>query len=585
MLAELTITNFAIIEHLHLRFASGLSIFTGETGAGKSIIIDAVSLLLGGRADSAVIRTGARQATVEGIFYLSPGERATLDPMLQQDALQNEDPNVLILAREIRRSGHNICRVNGRAVRLSAVETLGRCLVDIHGQSEHLSLLYERAHLDFLDRYGGLQDERAALSEQVHALRELRRELADLSNSERELSRRVDLLRYQIDEIRAAHLQPGEDESLVQERNRLANAEKLMDACSEALSLLSEGGGEQGTAADLLGQAVRALSGLARIDPQMEAQYQLAQALEYQLDDLIQTLRDYQGEIEFNPSRLNRVEERLNLIRRLQRKYGDGIEDVLAFGEQAAAELERIEHSEERIAELQTMEGALLIRIGEMGAVLSAHRREAGAHLAAAVEAELNELRMEGARFGVDVSWAEKEDGARVERPPQDIEASPGRYAFDASGLDRVAFLIAPNIGEPLKPMAKVASGGETSRLMLALKTALSRADQILTLIFDEIDQGIGGRVGGVVGLKLRNLSRADGDTGRQVFCVTHLPQLAGYADVHLHVRKTVSEGRTKTVVEALDGEARIRELAQMLGGESDSTRQTAIELLALKDR
>ena len=580
MLAELTITNFAIIERLTLQFAAGFNVFTGETGAGKSIIIDAVALLLGGRADSNVIRADTRQATIEGIFYLSPEERAVLDPLLEQDALQNEDPDTLILAREIRHSGHNVCRVNARAVRLSILEAVGRHLVDIHGQGEHLSLLHERRHLDFLDRYGGLEPERKALRERVLALRAVRHELAELIRSEREMRRRADLLRYQIDEINAARLEPGEDQVLAQERNRLANSEKLTALANQVLRLLSDDQDEGGCVVDLLGQAVRTLGSVARVDPQRSVVQQQAEELEYQLDDLVTALRDYQREIEFDPARLDQVEERLALIRRLQRKYGDSIQEVRAFGEQATAQLEKVEHSEERIAELEVREDALLREIGEMGVALAVHRREAAARLAAAVETELNTLRMEDARFSVAVRWQEQEDGAIIEHPPPEAEYPPGRYAFDVNGLDRVAFLIAPNVGEPLKPLAKVASGGETSRLMLALKTALSRADHIATLIFDEIDQGIGGRVGGVVGRKLLDLSQADGGPGRQVFCVTHLPQLASYADAHLHVRKTVSEARTRTVVEPLGDAARVKELAQMLGGESEGTTKIARELL-----
>jgi DNA repair protein RecN (Recombination protein N) len=299
------------------------------------------------------------------------------------------------------------------------------------------------------------------------------------------------------------------------------------------------------------------------------------------LDDLISALRDYQEEIEFNPSRLNSVEERLELIRRLQRKYGDSIEDVLAFREQAGTDLTKIEHSAERIVELQGQQEQLLLRIGQLGSRLSARRREAGLRLAEVVEAELDELKMEQARFAVNLRWAEDEQGAIVEQPPEVDELVAGRYAFDTTGLDRVAFVIAPNVGEPLKPLAQVASGGETSRLMLALKTALTRADQIPTLIFDEIDQGIGGRIGGTVGEKLYKLSHADDKMGRQVFCVTHLPQLAGYADAHMRVTKSVDEGRTRTIVEPIEGEARIAELAQMLGGETENTLRIARELLS----
>jgi DNA repair protein RecN (Recombination protein N) len=580
MLGELTIHNFVIIEQLSLEFGAGLNVFTGETGAGKSIIIDAVSMLLGGRADSSLIRTDTDMTTIEGIFRLSPRERAGLDPLLERDSLQNQDPDILILSREIRRNGYNVCRVNGRAVRLSFLEEVGRHLVDIHGQSEHLSLLYERAHLDFLDRYAGLEDERQELSDQVRAVRDVRRDLADLLRSEREQSRRADMLRYQIDEIGNAHLEPGEDTGLVQERNRLANAERLTELCREAVVLLSEGQDEQASVIDLLGEAVRVLANLARIDPQMEPRSQHAQDLEYQLDDLVSALRDYQDQVEFSPARLDQVEARLETIRLLKRKYGDTIDQVLAFQQEAVSELDKIEHSEERVAELKAQEEALLRQIGEMGSTLSARRREAGQRLAEVVVAELGELKMEGARFAVDARWAEHEQGAHVAQPPADTDLAPGRYAFDARGLDRIAFVISPNVGEPLKPLAKVASGGETSRLMLALKTALSRADHIPTLIFDEIDQGIGGRVGGIVGQKLYRLSHAQDDVGRQVFCVTHLPQLASYADAHLHVLKSVSHGRTRTFVERIEGDERVTELAQMLGGETESTERIARELL-----
>jgi DNA repair protein RecN (Recombination protein N) len=581
MLAELTITNFAIIERVHIRFVSGFNVLTGETGAGKSILIDAVSFLLGGRADTSIVRAETELCTIEGIFYLSSQERASIDPLLARDALQNEDPNVLILAREIRRSGHNVCRINGRAVRLSDLETIGEHLIDIHGQSEHLSLLQERTHLDFLDRYAGLGAARTAYAEEVRALRGVRRELDDLLRNERELNQRVDLLRYQLDEIAAAHLEVGEEETLTQERNRLANAERLAELSGEAVALLADEGGDQSTAIDLLGQAVRVLASLARVDPTTESYRQRMEQIEYELNDVIGSLRDYQSEIEFNPARLNRVEERISLIRRLQHKYGDDIEEILAFEADAAEELDRIEHSEERIAELCKQEQAYLNEIGRQGSALSALRRVAAARLSEAVESELAELRMEGARFEVQIRWREAADGAIVQAPPEGTEVTAGRYGFDEKGLDQVAFLLSANVGEELKPMVKVASGGETSRLMLALKTALAQADQIPTLIFDEIDQGIGGRIGGVVGQKLWGLSQAHSEQQRQVFCVTHLPQLAGYADSHLHVRKTVAEGRTRTVVELLDQGERIRELAQMLGGESEGTREIAEALLA----
>ncbi len=573
MLSELTIQNFAIIEHLHLRFGPGLNVLTGETGAGKSIIIDAVSLLLGGRGGGDFIRAGAQRASIEGVFFLDDESRAAVNPLLERDGLEGDDPAILTLAREIRRSGRSVCRVNGRAVSLKILKEIGQHLVDIHGQTEHLSLLRVREHGNLLDRFGGLWPLRERVAALVQELGAVRRELAALRRDERELARRVDLLRYQVDEIEAAHLEPGEEEVLIRERTRLANAEQLLALSEEAYLALYEGGEDQAAAVDLLQGAARALSSLARLDPGTASLAETAEELGYQLEDLAESLRDYRGRIEFNPRRLDQVEERLALLHNLQRKYGDTLEEVLAYAERARRELETIEHSEERIAELEAEEERLLREIGRVGAELSARRREAGERLAAGVEAELKELNMARARFGVALTRRDAEDGAYVEGR---------RVAFDRSGLDRVEFLVAPNVGEPLKPLVRIASGGETSRLMLALKTVLAQADRTPTLIFDEIDAGIGGRVGAVVGQKLRGLTRGKGDAPRhQVLCVTHLPQLAAYGDLHLHVRKEIVGERTVTHVRPLEGQARVEELAGMLGAVTEKTLASAREMLA----
>ncbi len=570
MLTELTIRNFAIIEDLRLRFTPGFNVLTGETGAGKSIIIDAVSLLLGGRADSTVVRTGAEVAQVEGIFRLDKRLQPRINPLLEREGLEGDTSDTLILAREIRATGRNYCRVNGRTVSLSLLEEISQPLVDIHGQSEHLSLLRVRAHQQFLDRYGGLDEQREELAREVKKLRDIRKELAELLRDEQELARRIDQLTYQVQEIDAARLQPGEEEGLHTERTRLSNAEQLSQLVGEAYTALYEGVEEQLSAVDLLGQAVRALNQLRRIDPGLEEQEQLAETLAIQLDDLARTLRDYQDSIEFNPMRLTQVEDRLSLIYNLKRKYGHSIEEVLAFGARAQAELDNISHSEERIDALRQEEETLRHRIGSMAATLSEARRSAGERLAAAVETHLADLNMKGARFAVDLARSEDPDGVYV---------GDQTLACDERGIDRIEFLISPNPGEGLKPLVKIASGGETSRLMLALKTVLSTADETPTLIFDEIDQGIGGRVGGVVGRKLWGLTQADG-LQHQVLCVTHLPQIAGYADTHFHVEKGVSEERTTTHVRALNGADRVEELALMLGTPSDGTRRSAQEIL-----
>lgn len=570
MLTELTITDFAIIDELHLPFTSGLNVLTGETGAGKSIIIDAVSLLLGGRADTTFIRAGADRAQVEGIFRLDDALQAHINPILDREGLESDTPDTLILGREIRATGRNYCRANGRTVSLSLLEEIGQPLVDIHGQSQHLSLLRVRAHQRFLDRFGGLDSQRRSLAQEVRKLQAVRKELASLLRDEQELARRVDQLTYQVQEIEAARLEPAEEEDLNAERNRLANAEQLSQLAGEAYTALYEGAEEQLPAADLLGQTVRALNQLSKIDPSLGEQETLAESLAIQVSELARTLHDYQESVEFSPARLAQVEERLSLIYSLKRKYGNSIQEILAFGERAQSELDSITHSEERIEELRDQEEQLRHTIGHLAAELSHTRREAGERLAAEVEAQLGDLSMEGARFAVDLTWTEDPDGVYV---------GEQTLTCDERGIDHIEFLIAPNVGEGLKPLVKVASGGETSRLMLALKTVLSTADETSTLIFDEIDQGIGGRVGGIVGRKLWGLTQADG-LQHQVLCVTHLPQIAGYADSHFHVEKHVSQQRTTTRVRILEQDDRVEELAVMLGKPSDGTRRSAQEIL-----
>ena len=567
MLAELTIRNFAIIDELHLSLTRAFSVLTGETGAGKSIIVDAVALLLGGRAPTDVIRAGADRTLIEGVFHLEPALQAEVTALLASDGLEGDDPATLILAREIRREGRNICRINGRAVTLSALGGIGRRLIDIHGQREHLSLLRVRAHIDFLDRYGELWLQREELGAKVTALRQVRQQLADLIRDERELARRVDLLKYQVREIEAARLVETEEEELQAERIRLTNAERLLTRTEEAYKALYASEEGRLGASDLLGQVIRALSQLASIDSSLTEVVRAAEEMSYRLEDLVSTVRNYRDSVEYNPRRLTQVQERLNVIHGLKRKYGDSIEEILAFGRRAAEELHSITHSEERIEELRAQEETLLRDIGTLGAALSKARRQAGDRLSVAVESEAADLSMEGARFAVAIEQREDAEGARV---------NGRRVAFDQTGIDKVEFLISCNLGEPLNPLARVASGGETSRLMLALKSVLCLADETPTLIFDEIDAGIGGRQGAVVGRKLWRLTPE-----HQVLCVTHLPQLAAYSDMHFRVAKAVAGQRTVTGIELLDGEGRIAELAAMLGADRLEMRQNAQALLS----
>jgi DNA repair protein RecN (Recombination protein N) len=565
MLTELRIQDFAIIDDLLLNLDSGFTVFTGETGAGKSIIIDAVEMLLGGRADSTMVRSDAEAAIIEGTFRLDLTIAEEVNQILERESLL-DDPEFLTLGREIRRQGRNICRVNGRTVNLNLLRELGEWLVDVHGQSEHLSLLRVQEHLQLLDRYAQVEELRNSFTHAYKVLERVRHELSQLRQQKQEAASRADLLSYQINEIETAALQAGEEIELVAERTRLANAEQLATLAEQSIAAFDEGPRDREAITDLLGQATQALAGLAKIDDSMEGTHAEAQALVEQISELARRLRIYREGIEYNPKRLDQVEERLNLIRSLQRKYGDGIEEVLGYAETARAELESITHSEERLQELATEEARLLSHLGELGSELSNVRREAGEQLESAIEEELADLRMEGANFGVELSWEDDAQGA---------PSGDRRIAFNPLGFDQIEFLVAPNPGEGLKPLVKIASGGETSRLMLGLKSVLVRADRTPTLIFDEIDQGIGGRVGAIVGRKLWGVA-----LNHQVLCVTHLPQLGAFGDQHFKIEKEVQGGRTVTLARLLTDAERLPELASMLGGVSEPNLESAADLL-----
>ena len=553
MLAELFIRNFAIIDELRIRFTLGLNVLTGETGAGKSIILDAMALVLGERADTTMIRDGCNEAYVEAAFELDEELQIALGPLLQSQGL-DEDEEMLMLAREVRANGRSICRVNGRAVNLSLLRELGDQLVDIHGQGDHLSLLKPRSHLPLLDAFAGLEGERRALGTLVKRLQSVRSELIDLRQDERTLAQRVDLLKYQVDEIEAANLGDGEEQTLRAERDRVANVERLLQFSNSALLALNGMDDDTNAVSDLLGQAEREIEGLARLDPSQEMLLERLQGLNFQLNDLAGELADYREGLEFEPGRLNYLEERIELINDLKRKYGDDIAAVLAYQEAASVELESITHNEKRIEELRLVQDRLLREIGENAQLLSQKRQMAAQQLSTEVEREVADLHMDQAQFRVLLRQEDYEDGAYV---------GDRRLAFDATGIDQVEFLVSANPGEAPKPLAKVASGGETSRLMLALKSVLARVDATPTLIFDEIDQGIGGRIGDVVGRKLWGLTTP---AKHQVIVVTHLPQLAGYADGHYHVSKKLADNRTTTIVAELDESGRVEELAAMLG-------------------
>ncbi len=566
MLEELRIQNFAVIDRLELRFGAGFQVITGETGAGKSILIDAVELLLGARADPAFVRAGSERSIIEGVIRLDERVKSLLQPALQrEDLLDPDDPDYLTIRRELRRRGRSSARINGVPVRSNLLAEIGGELFDIHGQSQHLSLFHPRRHIDLLDRYAGLLEARAGLASLVADLARAQAEMRGLADDSVALAQRADLLRHELDEIQAADLDPAEEDTLQKERNRLANSEQLAQLAGEAARLLDD---DDRGAVDKLMEVAGALMKLAQIDPQMNEQYDLAETLAQGAQELALELARYAGDAEYDPLRLNELEERLELIKGLKRRHKvDSVRDILDYARRAQTELESIDHSDERLQELGVQEERLLRQIGDISWRLSQARAQAGADLSAAVVRELTDLRMERTRFDVRLAQAEHPAGCIV---------GDARYKFDAKGLDDVEFLLSANPGEPLRPLAKVASGGEAARIMLALKRVLTAADQTPILIFDEVDQGIGGRLGAVVGEKLWSLSNE-----HQVLCVTHLPQLASYADAHYQAQKDLQTAHAATQVRKLaDDDERVSELADMLGAGGRAGLLSARELL-----
>ena len=580
MLRLLSVTNFATIEQLEMELAPGFNVLTGETGAGKSIIVDALSLLLGGRADGGMIRSGARQSRVEGIFLLNGDLAQKINVALDEYEIDSGEEE-MILAREVNLDGRNTCRVNGRIVPLRLLSALAEHLVDIHGQNQHLSLLRVSEHMDILDRYGGLWQLRAQVAEGVHQLTEVCRELDRLRTEEQELAQRVDFLRYQVGEIGAANLRPAEDEALALERDRVANAERIIALSDHAYRALYDSVDRQESVMDLIGKVAEDLAQLEQLDPSLSRDLESVDALSHQIDELARTLRSYRDSIEYNPDRLQELEGRLDMIRGLKRKYGSTIEEILAFAKRASEDLEKLSHSEERTEELKFREMELRGEVGRRAGQLSEARRHAAKRLADAIEEEVAGLAVEHAQVHVDIRHSDSEDGVPVGAGDSGPYSTPSggegvrRFAFNGTGIDSVEFLISLNLGEPPRPLARIASGGEAARLMLAIKTILSSADRIPILVFDEVDAGIGGRVGSVLGRKLWGLSR-----NHQVLCVTHIPQIACYADRHARVAKLAAHDRTMTSVEILADEARVTELSQMLGSDSSVTRSNALELL-----
>lgn len=564
MLRELHIQNFAIITDLTLNFKPGLVVLTGETGAGKSIILDALSAVLGARADSLSVRAGSNQAIVEALFELDEVTLNSLRPLLEEEGLL-EGEGFLTLSREIRAEGRSIARVNGRSVNLAIQSEIGEALVDVHGQSEHLSLLKVKHHRELLDRFARNIPLLQKYQQNYQSWFRMEHELAELKQIQSNADERADILRYQIGQIEAAKLKPGEEESLLQERSRLANAESLSRYTQSALEMLDESSPETSAVTDMLGSVSQELNSLAKIDLQMQSLAEQTEMALSSLADIAYELRQYNERIEFNPSRLDQIEVRIDLINSLKKKHGGTVESVLEYYASAQEELGEIEGVEGQIDKVDKKIREIKEILAQSALELSESRHRAAIELAGQMEERLSMLEMQKARLSVLIEEREDADGLPIKEG----------LAFDANGIDRVELLIETNPGEGFKPLAKIASGGETSRFMLALKEVLAEADQIPTLVFDEIDSGIGGRVGIRVGSMLWNLGRH-----HQVMCVTHLPQLAAFGDQHFKVAKRSESGRTTTQVLEISGEDRVTELAEMLGSSGEQSLQTARELL-----
>jgi DNA repair protein RecN (Recombination protein N) len=562
MLSQLRVDDFAIIDRLLLRFQPGFTVVTGETGAGKSIIIDALQAALGARIGTGSVRTGADFASVEAVFDL-PEER--VNPNLEGTLVEYgiEYQPQLILRREISTSGRGAARINGRAVPLSVLATVGSELVDIHGQSDHLSVLRRDRQLEALDLFGNLMEERTAVAAALREYAGARSDLEALSAGRREAERRLDLLRFQVHEVESANLLPEEEETLAADRNRLSNAERLQVLSRTAHDALSD------DALQALAATSRTMRDLASIDPSLRPIEERLEGARYDLDDISQELRRYGDTVEYDPQRLALVDDRIDLVTRLERKYGATIAEVIEFGSRARAEMEDVENLDERLAEAARRVDEVEVLSGRLAENLSNRRGEAAERLTESMGTALQGLGLKSTGFRVEVGQTMSEDGIVLPTRGE-------RVGFGPSGVDTAAFLVSFNPGEPLRPLEKAASGGETSRFLLALKSALADADMIPTLVFDEIDVGIGGRHGTVVGERLRSLSLS-----HQVLSITHLPQIAALGDHHITVSKAVHRGRTTVEVRALEAEDRVVEIAEMLSGTgTDSARRNAEELL-----
>jgi DNA repair protein RecN (Recombination protein N) len=563
MLKELSIRNFAIIDDLQIQFEPGLTILSGETGAGKSIIINAVNLILGSRASAEMIRTGADSAEIEALFDPDAGSPAI---RAARDAGYDASDG-LVVRRVISRAEGNRVYVNGRLATLQVLSAVTENLASISGQHAHQGLLKEDQHLLILDRFAGLLPQREAVSALFHDLLPQLKKLADLKARRARQTELTELLEFQQREIAAAGIQPAEDRELEQERLRLKNAETLYETVQRSIESLYGG---SGSALEQLTQVRRDLEKMARFDPALMPRSEACAEIGYRVEDLVDALRAYLKSLDINAGRLEKIEERLDLLNRLKRKYGGSLEAVQAKLAESTADLAAIETLGAEIEASQNLLRELHTRIEKQAFALSKKRREAAKRFQAKVAQELSRLKMPGTEFGVNLELTAAGEDA-------DPFLAAGSSALSESGIDRAVFTIAPNVGEELKPLASIASGGELSRVVLALKSILAATESVATIVFDEVDAGIGGAVAEVVGHQLAQLSRH-----HQVICITHLPQIAKFGDHHFRISKHVAEGRTRTTITRLAPDSRTREIARMLGGEKITrvTLEHAKELL-----
>ncbi|MBP1155147.1 MULTISPECIES: DNA repair protein RecN [unclassified Paenibacillus] len=557
MLLEMSIRQLAVIEHVELHCKSGFHVLTGETGAGKSIIIDALSLIAGGRSSSDLVRYGSNKASIEAMFGI--GADHPVWSVLDRLGIEGSPEEHLIIRREITAQGKSTSRINGQLVNRAMLKEVGEWLVNIHGQHEHQSLFKVEEHLRWLDLFGEAEitPAKRAYQEAYDAYQTIRKQVRELQDTSKQNLQMIDLYRFQVEEIHSAQLKPGEDEALAEEKQKLGNAEKLYSSAADAYDQLYDGN----KGLDAVRRAMQKLQDIAVLDPsKLQALTEQVQSAYYQLEDATYQIRDYRDEIEFNPSRLDFIEQRMDTISSLRRKYGDTVSDILAYGEKIEQELDMIENKDEKLLQLEKQEQVALAALQRIADDLTGLRKSVADRLAAEIVAELRDLHMERTQFQVNFVST---DGRKLTR----------------DGADQVEFLISANPGEPLRSLSKIASGGEISRVMLALKSIFARVDQIPVLVFDEVDTGVSGRAAQAIAEKMSRLSLSC-----QVFSITHLPQVACMADAHYRIHKTTDGDRTYTNIDDLSTDERVHELARMLGGVevTEKTLQHAQEMLMM---